>query len=266
VKTETAASPIVPPAGKDAPACPLNRESTGRRTFARTSLAVADLKRVKDAAVVTLNDVALALVAGALRDYLSARGSRPERPLLAWVPVSLEGTDAPARTFGNRISALTTTLATDVADPWERLITIGAVTSRAKHLLSVGDPDLEGEWLDHLPPFVFDLALRRRRRASAGPDSNVVVSHVRGVRPGALQGAALESFYITGPPNNGGGVTVVLASYLDRIFVGILCVDAAVPAPGELADGLHRALAELLTIAAARAADGAQVKDLAGRT
>lgn len=259
VKAATAASSVVPPTGRDTPVCPLNRYSTGRRTFARTSLAVADLEQIKNAAGVSVNDIALALVATALRDYLSARGSLPTRPLVAGVPVGLDRPGAPPRTFGNRISALSTTLATDLADPWERLVTIGAVTARAKRLLVVGDPALLGEWVDQLPPLALDLAVRyqqrrfRRAPERATPGSNVVVSQVRSVPPGSsLAGVPVEAPYMTGPPNNGTGVNVVLNTYADRVFVGILCVADAVPVPSELADGLHRALSELLAVAAAR--------------
>jgi diacylglycerol O-acyltransferase len=264
VKNATALSPIVPPTERDTPACPLNRVSSVGRTFARTSLDVEDLEQVRKAAGVTVNDVVLALVAGALRDYLSASGSLPVRPLVAMVPVGLDRPGAPRRTFGNRISGLATTLATDLVDPWDRLITIGAVTARAKRLLVVGNLELPLEWLDQVPPLVFHQAVRyqgrrlRRNPGTAASSSNVVVSQVPSVSPGSsLAGASLEAPYITGPPNNGVGVNIVLNRYSDRMFVSILCADAAVPAPAELVDGLHRALSELLA-AARRAAVAAR--------
>ena len=51
-----------------------NRTLSPQRSFATTSLPVAELKAVKNAAGVTLNDVVLATVAGALDRFFEARG------------------------------------------------------------------------------------------------------------------------------------------------------------------------------------------------
>jgi diacylglycerol O-acyltransferase len=260
-KVESAASEVLTLDGRKTPICPLNRVSTGRRTFAGTSLPMADLERIREIAQVTINDVALALVADALREYLSVRGSLPGQPLVARVPIGLDRKGGPPRMFGNRISGLRTTLATDLVDPWERLITISAVTARAKRLLVVAGPGLLGEWLDQIPPLLTGPLMRhqhrlhRRRPGKAAPDSNVVVSHVSGIPPASsLLGAPLEAVYLSGPPSNGVGVNVLLTTYADQMFVGIVCVDAAVAEPRELADGMRRALAVLRTHAAARQA------------
>ena len=82
---------------------------------------LAEIKEVRRRHGVSVNDVVLAVVAGALRAWLDARGERPSRPLVAGVPV---GTDAPGsgpRLGGNRVSNLFTSLATDVDDPHQRL-------------------------------------------------------------------------------------------------------------------------------------------------
>jgi len=261
VKVESAVSEVMTLEGRKTPICPLNRVSTGRRTFAGISLPMADLDRIREIAQVTLNDVALALVADALREYLSVRGSLPGQPLVARVPIGLDRKGGPPRTFGNRISGLRTTLATDLVDPWQRLVTISAVTARAKRLLVLAGPGLLEEWLDQIPPLLTGPLMRhqhrlhRRRPGKAAPDSNVVVSHVSGIRPeSSLLGAPLEAVYLSGPPSNGVGVNVLLTTYADQMFVGIVCVAAAVGEPRELADGMRRALAVLRTQAAARQA------------
>jgi hypothetical protein len=63
------------------PLCSINAGFTSERRFARSSLPLADVKLVKDAAGVTVNDVLLSVVAGALRDYLERRNDLPDRPL-----------------------------------------------------------------------------------------------------------------------------------------------------------------------------------------
>jgi diacylglycerol O-acyltransferase len=253
------ASIAAPPTAADVPATSLNRTFTADRRFARTSLPIAELRFVKDAAGATVNDVALALVASSLRAYLLARGSLPVKPLVATVPVGLEPPGAPSRTFDNRFSALTTSLATDVADPWERLAVIRRVTAEAKRLLSVTGPELLPDWLEFLAPAIADRAVRHhhrnQRRHPEKVDTNVVVSNVRG--PGAsrrLGSAVVEELYIAGPPNNGVGVNVMLLDYGDRIFVGVLTFADSVDTPGEITDGMHAALVELRQQATVRQA------------
>ena len=67
---------------------------------------LAQFKRIKDALGGTVNDVVLAVVAGALRDWLHARGIRTEGlELRAQVPVSIRAEDERGQ-LGNRIAAM----------------------------------------------------------------------------------------------------------------------------------------------------------------
>ncbi|MGO9511419.1 MAG: hypothetical protein ACLPXZ_30310 [Mycobacterium sp.] len=58
---------------------------------------------------------------GAIRRYLQDRGELPERSLVVQVPISTRGDSAE---LGDQVSAMQVRLATDVADPAERLRTI----------------------------------------------------------------------------------------------------------------------------------------------
>lgn len=55
---------------------------------------------------------------------------------------------------GNRLSRLTTSLATDVADPWERLQRISAITSETKACLDLAGREMLTDWLGYLPPML----------------------------------------------------------------------------------------------------------------
>lgn len=245
-----------PPAGREAPGTVINRGLASARRVARTELASPDLRAVKRAAGVTFNDVALAVVAGALRDYLLARRALPVCPLVARVPVSLEPAGS-ARMLGNRISGWTTTLATDEEEPWCRLVRIGAATREAKRRFATARAALLEDWLAQLPPALVGWALRHgealRRRDLDRIDANVTVSSLRGPRRAlALGGAPVEGLHLAGPPNSGVATNVVLTDYGSRLFVGILTFADSVDDPAELAQGMHRALGELVGAARGR--------------
>lgn len=245
----------VPRPGTDTPPCSLNAGFTPERRFARASLPLADLKLVADVARVTVNDVVLSVVAGALRDYLERRHDLPERPLVANVPVGMKASDDHPRAVGNRLTRLVTSLATDVADPWARLQTISTVTRESKRSLDLTGREVLGEWLDLVPPAIVSAALRRgHRRRRSHPDrldTNVTISNLRGpARPWSFGSAVVEEMYLTGPPNSGVGVTFVVWDYAGTLLVGILSFADSVEAPAELASGLSRSLSELVAIAA----------------
>ncbi len=190
------------------------------------------MRAVGKAHGVTVNDVVLALVSGALREWLDDRGERPARSLLAGVPV---GTDTPGRSpqrlGGNRVSNLFTTLATDVDDPAERLRLISATTRESKLVQQTLGPDLLREWVEYTPPGPMSLLMRgysRGRVASLhNPPFNVVVSNVRG--PGevvTIADARLVDLFSVGPILEGIGLNVTAWSYDGRLNFSLLgCPD-----------------------------------------
>jgi WS/DGAT/MGAT family acyltransferase len=241
------------------PPCLINQARTADRRSARTTLSLEDLRLVKQTAGVTVNDVALAVVSGALRAYLLARQALPAPPLTVSIPVGLEPAGAAPRTSGNRIAAVTATLATDVVDPWQRLRTIHTSTALGKQVHALGEPGLLGDWLSSVPPVLLDHAIRaqerkrRRRPGSVQPVANVVVSNVRGpVEALHLGPARIDELYLSGPPNNGVGTNIVLLDLGGHVHVSIMCFADSVAGPEELAMGLHDALAELVHIAVTR--------------
>ncbi|MDQ4020930.1 MAG: wax ester/triacylglycerol synthase family O-acyltransferase [Actinomycetota bacterium] len=256
-KRRAVAAVKVPEAGVDTPPSAINQGFTAERRFAWTSLPLDNVLTVKDVAGVTVNDVVLAIVGGALRGYLQARGVLPHRPLVANVPVGLDGREAIPRTAGNRFSSLTTSLATDVADTWERLHTISAVTAEAKACLDLAGRDLLVDWLECLPARLVVLMMERghvsrRHSGKRGTnlDVNVVVSNLRGPPvPWQLGSTVVEELYLAGPPNRGVGVTFVVWDYAGRLLFGILSLADSVEDPEELSVRLSRSLEELVAAA-----------------
>jgi diacylglycerol O-acyltransferase / wax synthase len=164
----------VPKAGVDTPLSVINQGSTPGRRFARASLPLDSVLAVKNVACITVNDVALALVGSALRSYLQARGVLPDRSLVANVPVDMAEPEVTPR-------------ATDVADPWERLQQISAVTAEAKTRLDLAGREMLTGWLGYFPPMLISsmvwhgqAARRRPGKRGAKLDTNVVLSNLRG--------------------------------------------------------------------------------------
>jgi diacylglycerol O-acyltransferase len=249
---ERRSAPVRPPRPiLDTPRSPLGGSLTPRRSFSRIDLPLADAKRVKDACGVSLNDVVLAMVAGALVGWLDEAGVRPARPLVAGVPVSSDRPDDVARLGGNRVSNIFTSLATDLDDPLERLQAIHEVTSVAKQVHNLLGADLMEEWVEYTPPAPYSWMMRAYGRLGVAnwhpPPINLVVSNVPGPRETLYAaGAPLAGIWSVGPILEGVGCNVTVWSYLDRLHVGVLvCPDLAGEASA-LTARLGPALAELV--------------------
>lgn len=243
----------VPHVDVDVPLSAINVGFTAKRHFARASVPLDKVLAVKDLAGVTVNDVVLAVVGGALRGYLGARGALPDRPLVAFIPVGLDQPDSILRAQGNRMSGLTTSLATNVADPWERLHRISAVTAEAKACLDLAGRELSMKRLECIPPMLMRPRVRRKQAAWRRTgrhrlrlSANVVVSNFRGpsVR-WRLKSTVVEEMCLAAAPGSGVGVSFVLWDYADRLMFGIMSITDSVEDPGELAMRLSRCLEEL---------------------
>lgn len=235
----------------DTPSTSFNGALTGARAFATASLPLADAKTIKARFGVTLNDVVLAIVAGALRRYLDARGELPTRSLVASVPTDSGRHDGAPRLTGNGVSSLFTSLATHLADPVERLRAIHAVTAEAKELQRTLGAELLGDWAAYSAPGAFSWLLRQwtdRHLADVFPAPiNLVVSNVPGPSaPLSVPGHRLVAVYSVGPVLEGIGLNITAWSYQGELHVGILACRAMVPEPHRIADGLSVALRELL--------------------
>jgi diacylglycerol O-acyltransferase len=246
-----AAHPDVPAATPlNTPRTHFNGALTPHRIFATTSIPLDDVKAVRRAFNVTVNDVVLAMCAGALVRYLDKHGEHPTKPLVAGVPVSTEGpTDTP-RLAGNRVSNLFVSLRTDIEDPVERLQAIHASADVAKDVFRALGEDMLADWSELTPPralAAFMRAYSRHRLADYHPPpQNAVISNVPGPpQPLYIAGARLEELYSTGPILEGIGLNITVWSYLGTLYFGLISCRELMPDLWELVDLLPAALEEL---------------------
>ena len=242
------------------PRTSFNGTLTFRRQFVSTSLPLDDIKVIRRALGVTVNDVLLGLVASSLRRYLAARGETPRRPLVAEVPVSTDRAGDPRRLAGNRVANIFTSLCTDIDDPVERLRRIHEHMQTGKELNQALGPDLFRQWTEHTPPRIFAWLVRQYVRLHIAdlhpPPINVIVSSVPGPRQSLYWAEGhLHQLYSVGPLVESVALNVTAWSYVDRLNVGLLCCPDRLADLHQVADGLHRALGELLeAVAPARSA------------
>ncbi|MGB8329091.1 MAG: wax ester/triacylglycerol synthase family O-acyltransferase [Polyangiales bacterium] len=228
-----------------------NRTLSPQRSFASTSLPLADLKAVKDAAGVTLNDVVLATVAGALDRFFESRGEKLRRPLIASVPMAVgEPGDAP-RTAGNRVANLFTSLCNDVNEPLERLRKIHAVTEQSKKVQQQLGIETMLDWSEVAPAVAYRWILRAYSQSGLSdvipPPANLIVSNVRGPdHPLYLAGARLRAIYSVGPALEGIGLNITGWSYCGELAFALVADGQAVPDPHAITDALRPALDDLI--------------------
>lgn len=235
-----------------APRTSFNRSIGERRAMAFTSVALADLKALREHYDVKVNDIALALCSGALRIYLDDRGELPARTLTAGVPVStrVEG-DA---SLNNQISYMVVPLATDINDPTDRLRAIHRHTCAAKEMSAALRVHPVGSIGQTAPPWVLAAAMRLAYEShllSYVPGMmNTIVSNVPGPTfPLYLAGARLTGIFSASVILEGMGVNMTIFSFGDRVDFGIHVDPDLVPKPWDLAAAISDALFELMAAA-----------------
>jgi diacylglycerol O-acyltransferase / wax synthase len=233
--------------GFAAPRSPINRSIGPYRRFVWVRTDLDDLKRVKNVAGGTVNDVVIAAVAGAVGRFLRGRGhSTGSLELRAMVPISVRTADERGA-LGNRVSAMMAPLPVGRTDPIDRL---HAVTETMRHLKSSGQAvgaSLLTDVTNFTPP---TIAAQAARLQSYQRFFNTVVTNVPGPQfPLYLLGRELLDIFPMVPLAANQAVCFGIMSYNGGVDFGITADYDSMPDHLALADDLEASVGELVEAA-----------------
>ncbi|WP_098246351.1 wax ester/triacylglycerol synthase family O-acyltransferase [Streptomyces formicae] len=228
----------------------LTSAATGTRRTAGVVLDLDDVHQVRKAVGGTVNDVLIAVVAGALRRWLDERGDCSEgvEPR-ALVPVSRRRPRT-AQPPGNRLSGYLVRLPVSDEDPLVRLRRVrtamdrnkeagpergaGAVALLAEHVHPLGHR-IGGPVVAQAARLLFDILV-----------TSVPLPGV-GLR---LGGCPLAEVYPFAPLARGQALAVAVSTYRGRVHYGLVADAAAVPDLDLLADSVRREVDDLVALCA----------------
>jgi diacylglycerol O-acyltransferase / wax synthase len=228
-----------------APRSILNQRVSGSRRFAAQSYDLPRIKAIGKKLGVTLNDVVMAMCAGALRTYLLDFNALPRKPLIAMVPMSLRQDDSDG---GNQITMILANLGTHLEDPMARLNIIHRSVQNAKDRFSRMSPS---EILAYSALVYSICGLNLMTGLAPKLQAfNVVISNVPGPKePMYWNGAQLDGFYPVSIVLDGMALNMTLTSYVDKLEFGLIACRKALPSMQRLLGYLDDALDELEQVA-----------------
>lgn len=212
----------LPTAPFTAPATPLNGLISARRKWNSAILSLERVQNLKNIMGTTLNDVLLGICSGALRRYLLEKGKLPEKSLVAMVPISTR--DKESQETNNQITAMLVQIATNIADPIERLEVIHENNNRGKTYQGAIGAKTLSSMADAIPFGIANQAARLYSRFKISefhkPVFNVAITNVPGPRmPLYINGHKMITVMGSAPIIDGMGLIITILSYDGHITI-----------------------------------------------
>ncbi|KPI02296.1 acyltransferase, WS/DGAT/MGAT [Actinobacteria bacterium OV450] len=220
---------------------------TGTRAVAGLALQLDDVNRIRKVAGGTVNDVLIALVAGALRRWLVGRGDpEPEGPgPRALIPVSRRRPGGAAK-YGNRLSGYLLRLPLDEPDPLLRLDRVRSGMDRNKEAGPARGAGAVALLADHVHPLGHRLGGPLVAQAARLLFDVLVTSVPLPSFTFSLGGSRVREVYPLAPLARGHALAVAVSTYQGTVHYGLVADAAAVPDLADLAEALRAELAEFV--------------------
>ena len=234
------------------PPSPFNQRIGPHRRFTWVRADLGQFKAIKNSLGGTVNDVVLAVVAGALGKYMRLHGQPTEGVgLRAMVPVSVRA-DVERGALGNRVAAVWATLPVALADPVERLHTVSEAMVDVKQSGQAVGAEILTAVSGFAPPTIMAQAARLQARQRL---FNLVVTNVPGPQfPLYLLGRELESIYPMVPLAENTALGIAILSYNGQLNFGLVGDYDTLADLEVLADELRSSIDELAAAAGVPAA------------
>jgi WS/DGAT/MGAT family acyltransferase len=216
----------------------MNHMLTPERRFATGTLALADIKQTSNQLGVTINDLVLAISAGALRKLLLRYDGKADHPLLASVPMSFDF--SPDRISGNKFSGVLVSLPVEVDDILDRVRQAREAATSAKESHQLIGPELISRWSAYFPPAPAESLFKwLAGRDGQNKVLNLNISNVPGPRErGRVGGALVTEIYSVGPLTAGSGLNITVWSYVDQLNISVLADGTTVDDPHEVTSAM----------------------------
>jgi diacylglycerol O-acyltransferase / wax synthase len=232
-----------------APKTSFNGRISPHRRFVFGDMPLEDVKKVKGMHGCTVNDVIVAMCAGAVRSWLIDHDELLPDPLVAQIPVSVR-TDEQMGTYGNRIMLMSAPLHTQEPDPVKRLADTHRDLAAMKERHRALPAELLQDTNHFIPPAVFARAARASFALSTSgagrPNWNLVISNVPGPQfPLYCAGAQLVANYPVSVITDGMGLNITVMSYCGQMNFGIVSDRDQIPDLDTFMDRLRASLKEI---------------------
>ena len=238
------------PSKQPIPKTRFNQPVSPHRVFTGSMLQLEDFKAIRKAVPgATVNDVILAICAGALRRYLEDKDELPTESLVAAVPINTR-TEADRDVEGNVVAAMSIAVQTQLADPIQRLRVIHELTAAEKTTEKAVGARRMTDISHHLPATTLTMASRLISATGlmhrSKPVFNLVITNVPGPQIPLYQcGAELLETWGCGPLLDGVGLIISAHSYNGKLFLCATSCRDIVTDPDFLADCMQASFEEL---------------------
>jgi WS/DGAT/MGAT family acyltransferase len=211
-----------------------NTGVTRGRVIGSLQIPMRDLKAIKRGVRrVTLNDIAVSIVGGALREYLQFHNELPKASLVCGAPVNIRSRGDSS--VGNKIATMQIGLATDIADPVERVRAVHQYALMGKAKINALGTGTVMDISDSVTPGMLAEGMRALSFASTRVSEmpvpfHVMVSNVPGpLEPISLHGAPLHSLVGLGPIRHSMGLFHVVSNSAEFYTISFTSCHSIMP-------------------------------------
>jgi diacylglycerol O-acyltransferase len=227
----------------------INHLLTPERRFATATLSLADIKQTSKHLGVSINDLVLAISAGALRKLMLKYDGQADHPLLASVPVAFDFD--PARISGNFFTGVLMPVPVHLDQPLARVEQAHETAVAAKESNNLIGPELVSRWANYIPPVTFERVFKwLSHTAEHNKVLNLNISNVPGPRErGRVGGALVTEIYSVGPLTAASGLNITVWSYVDQLNISVIADGATLDDPHEVTDAMIDEFVEIRSAA-----------------